>query len=157
MLISSALLWGFAFAESKADKTPQAEVQEVFTPEQLRQLKEKMTLPRPGQSAPPVYPWMLRRDLQRADWLNLPYKGKTLYEPINVIICDSASVSAEDAEKKLLAACEKAGFMDRYGHSSDYYAYIAGNLVRPFPARRRHSLADKPFEKTNNHGRIFGP
>ncbi|MDD4004953.1 MAG: hypothetical protein PHW69_07090 [Elusimicrobiaceae bacterium] len=109
------------------------------------------------EGLPPLNGWMFRHDGKKADWLGIAFEGKTLNEPINVIIADSHASSAGNAEARLLAACEAADYKDRYGHSSDYMGFINGVLVPQFPSRRRHSFANKVFEETNNHGRIFGP
>ena len=106
---------------------------------------------------PPMGKWMLRPDKNKANWLGMPYRNKVLHEPINVIICDAVSQTPEEAGKRLLASAHKAGYLDRYGHSSDYYAYVDGALVPPFPGRKQHSFSNQVFAETNNHGRIFGP
>ena len=100
---------------------------------------------------------MLHGDGRSADWLGIPFRGKALREPINILICDGISRTAEAAEKKLLDACSRAGFLDRYGHSSDYLAVIGGKAVAQFPSVKKHSFSDEPFFEMNNHGRIFGP
>lgn len=110
-----------------------------------------------SDDAPPLYAWMLKPDKQRADWLGIKFKGKTLHEPINILICDSFSRSAQEAETKLLSACSNADYLDRYGHSSDYIAMINGVAVSPFPNLKKHSFSDRIFAEANNHGRIFGP
>ena len=109
------------------------------------------------RDAPPLYPWLLKPDSTRADWLGIKYENKTLHEPINVIIGDGFSGSREEAEAKLMRACIEADYLDRYGHSSDYLAYVDGNFEGQYPKVKKHSFSDKIFIETNNHGRIFGP
>jgi hypothetical protein len=109
------------------------------------------------EDAPPLYPWLLTSDSLRADWLGIRFNGKILHEPINILLSDGFSSSEKEAENKLLNACTSADFLDRYGHSSDYLAFVDGKFTTQYPRYKKHSFADKVFLETNNHGRIFGP
>jgi len=106
---------------------------------------------------PEIGLWMLSGDGSIAHWLGLEYKGKKLLEPINVVIVDPFASSGEEAEARLVAACKKAGFPEREGHSSGYLARLGDELFPQVPARTEDCFSDAPFEISNNHGRIFGP
>lgn len=142
-----------------AKEAPEPEAAKPLAPdaELLKKLAEESRKIYAVQDLPPIYPWMLRQNLLRADWLGQRYRDKTLYEPINIIIRDSSADSGKEAEEQLMSACRHAKFLYRFGHSSDYLAVIDGQAVSPFPGRRRYSFSDRPFETNNNHGRIFGP
>jgi hypothetical protein len=109
------------------------------------------------EDAPPLYTWMLKPDRQLADWMGIRYNSKILHEPINILICDGLSSTVEEAEAKLLGACTGADYLDRYGHSADYHAYVNGEFIQQYPSLRKHTFSDKVFFEANNHGRIFGP
>ncbi|MEW6188075.1 MAG: hypothetical protein AB1585_20330 [Thermodesulfobacteriota bacterium] len=101
--------------------------------------------------------WMIAPDKLPARWLEEKYFGKSLREPINIIIIDRQTSEKAEAKKKLYEACKIAGFPARMGHSSGYSAYIAGSLYSQLPSEHNHAFSDEPFEVNNNHGRIFGP
>ncbi len=100
--------------------------------------------------------WMYTPFFKAADWLGLPYKGKTLYEPINVIIEDAYARSPEEASQRLIAAAAKAGFPSRWGHSTGYLAYVNGAFRKQLIGDKHHAFSDAKWNKANNHGRIFG-
>ena len=106
---------------------------------------------------PPFGRWMLDRHLRPASWLGTLYLGRTLREPINVVIVDSVASSAADAVARLFRVCKAAGYEVREGHSGGYRAYIGGALYAQLPGGRGKAFANRPFELHNNHGRIFGP
>ncbi len=106
---------------------------------------------------PPFGKWMISPNLTYADWMGVFYKGKRIREPINVVVVDPAAKSGEDALARFLAACERAGFSIRSGHSSGYSGWIGGRLYAQIPSERHHAISDEPFELHNNHGRFFGP
>ncbi len=113
------------------------------------------------KASPPGLPdiglWMLAADGNVADWLEGPYQGKMLLEPINVIIVDPFATSSEDAVARLLKACGKAGFPQREGHSGGYSALIGDTVLPQFPPGADDSFSDALFAFSNDHGRIFGP
>jgi hypothetical protein len=106
---------------------------------------------------PDIGLWMLTREGTVADWLGAPHQGKKLLEPINVIIVDPFAASEADAVARLIAACEKAEFETREGHSGGYSALIGAETCPQFPPGTEESFSDAPFAVGNNHGRIFGP
>ena len=115
----------------------------------------------PAQVKPAGLPslgkWMYTMLFEPADWLGVPYKGKTLYEPINVIISDAYAKTPEEASDRLINAAGKAGFPLRWGHSTGYMCHIDGAFRKQISGLKHHAFSDAHFEEANNHGRIFGP
>jgi hypothetical protein len=108
-------------------------------------------------SLPPLGKWMYTSDYTYANWLNEKIRGKTLREPINIIIIDSLSKSVDEAKNILISNFETAGFKIRPGHSGGYTGYIENKFYTQLPDKPEHSFSDEPFELNNCHGRIFGP
>jgi len=106
---------------------------------------------------PPIGKWMIDKHMRPAAWLGARLQGKTLREPINVVLVDSAAASAEEAVERLVLACRTAGFKPREGHSGGYHGFLGGLVFPQLPAAAGHAFADEPFELHNNHGRVFGP
>jgi hypothetical protein len=106
---------------------------------------------------PEIGKWMIDRDGSVAHWLGEIYDGKRLHEPINVILVDAGAGSAADARRRLVDAATTAGYPVRFGHSTGYRGYIAGELYSQLPAGRDDAFSNRVFERSNNHGRIFGP
>ncbi len=101
--------------------------------------------------------WMIAPDKLPARWLGSKYFGKSLREPINVIIVDERTSDLAEALNNLYAACKSAGFEARKGHSGGYSAFIAGSLYPQLPSEKDHAFSNEPYELNNNHGRVFGP
>lgn len=106
---------------------------------------------------PPIGAWLLDRKGEPAHWLGQKYKGKILFEPVNVAIVDRFSPNAGKAVDKLVAACRAAGYENRKGHSSGYAARVGGQLLRQIPENRPMTFSNANFMSANNHGRIMGP
>lgn len=106
---------------------------------------------------PPINGWLLRRDGSPACWLGIKYFGRTLREPINVVIIDPYSATETEAMAKLMRECAKAGYRDEIGHSAGYRGEINGLFYRQIPEGKHMAFANKDFFQTNNHGRIMGP
>ena len=106
---------------------------------------------------PQVGKWMIARDGSVAHWLGERVDGKMLHEPINVILIDGASTTADQARRTLTAAATKAGYPVRFGHSTGYRGFIGGSVYGQLPQGRDDAFSNRIFEETNNHGRIFGP
>ncbi len=120
------------------------------------------TVPTPDDtSTPPGFPrvgkWMYNVLGEPAHWLGEVYRGKQLREPINVLIVDGFAASATSAKARLLAACRRAGYPARFGHSSGYRGYIDGSFYSQLPEQKDNAFSNFPFEVDNNHGRVFGP
>ncbi|RDI54872.1 hypothetical protein [Microvirga subterranea] len=106
---------------------------------------------------PSIGKWMLTQQGEPSDWLGEVYEGKTLREPINVIIVDEAAASVEDAKARLVSAAAQAGYPIRFGHSTGYQGVIGGSLYAQLPKGWDDAFSNDVFEVDNNHGRIFGP
>lgn len=101
--------------------------------------------------------WMITKDLVPATWLGERLGGRTLREPVNVLLIDRAARSPEEATTRLLAAMTAAGYGPRGGHSTGYYGEVGGKLHPMLPTGRGEAFSDGPFFVPNNHGRVFGP
>jgi hypothetical protein len=106
---------------------------------------------------PAIGPWLEYADGKPADWLGLAYQGRTLREPINLVVLDRFADTAETAVAKLLNACKRVGYEEEFGHSAGYRALIDGRVYKQIPNDKHMAFANKDFLATNNHGRIAGP
>jgi hypothetical protein len=106
---------------------------------------------------PAIGKWMFDSTGMPSAWLGKMLNGKAIIEPINIIIIDSASGSVDEAKQNLMSAFDKAGYNDRWGHSSGYKGLIAGRYYHQMPEKYFHAFSSHPLEFDNNHGRIFGP
>ncbi len=106
---------------------------------------------------PSIGKWMFDSTGTPSAWLGKKLKGKTIREAINIIIIDSVSKSVIEAKQNLIFAFDKAGYKDRWGHSSGYKGLIDSNYFSQLPEKYFHTFSTHPFEFDNNHGRIFGP
>jgi hypothetical protein len=109
------------------------------------------------QGLPYIGKWMINSQYEPAHWLGELYHEKSLREPINIIIVDEVSQSAEEARELLLKNCSAAGYPVREGHSANYHGYIDGILYLQLPEGGHRAFSNEPFELSNNHGRMFGP
>jgi len=105
---------------------------------------------------PPINGWLIQKNGACANWRGVKYLGKTLREPINIIIIDPYSSSEAEAIAKLLAECKKVGYEDELGHSSGYSGKINNVDYEQIPYGKHLAFANHDFFKTNNHGRIMG-
>lgn len=101
--------------------------------------------------------WMITKDLVPATWLGEKVGGRTLREPVNVLLIDRAARSPEEATRRLLAAMGAAGYGPRRGHSTGYFGEVGGRLYPMLPTGAGEAFSDGPFWLPNNHGRVFGP
>ena len=108
-------------------------------------------------SLPFIGSWLLDQDGGQAHWLGAKFQNKRLLEPINVVVVDAFSGSAEEAVNKLLGQTASGGFGERGGHSSGYWATIGSDLFPQISSRDDTAISDGQAFKDNNHGRIFGP
>lgn len=88
---------------------------------------DTVTLPDLG----PVGRWMITRTLEPATWLGERTGGRTLREPINVLILDRAATTPEAATARL-------------------YPQLP-------PSGQGLAFSDGPWYASNHHGRVFGP
>jgi len=109
------------------------------------------------EGLPVIGKWMLTAKGTPSDWLGELYRGKSLREPINVILIDEGASSVEDAKARVVAAATGAGYPVRFGHSTGYQGLIGGRFYPQLPQGRDDAFSNNLFEVSNNHGRIFGP
>lgn len=109
------------------------------------------------ENLPELGKWMIAPDGSVAHWLGSLYRGKKIREPINIVVIDPIARSEDEAKARLVKTCATAGYLDRQGHSSGYFGFIAGSFYGQVPGKKNHAFSNEPFEFNNNHGRIFGP
>ena len=100
---------------------------------------------------------MVDPDRVPAHWIGEIIHGKTLREPINIVLLDPLGGSVEESKTRLIEGCSQAGYPSRRGHSSGYSGCIDGQLYGQLPEGEDDAFSDAPFVLDNNHGRIFGP
>jgi hypothetical protein len=105
---------------------------------------------------PAIGKWMLDARYEPAHWLGELHRGKSLREPINLIVVDTVAQSPEEARKHLIQNFALAGYPIREGHSAGYRAYVDGVVHGQIPEGREQAFSDEPAEMRNNHGRMFG-
>ena len=101
--------------------------------------------------------WLLLENGEPAHWLGRKHQGRSLLEPINVIVYDPFAASAEEAEDKLIGASRRGGYAKRLGHSAAYCGYIESARYGQIAARLPAAFADRSCFRANNHGRLIGP
>ena len=106
---------------------------------------------------PALGKWMYQADSLRAHWLGVKYRNKNLIEPINIILIDSVSKSAEEAVQKLTAELLQAGYPARALHTGGYLGFIDTGFYKQLPREKNHAFSNHVAEMDNNHGRVFGP
>jgi hypothetical protein len=146
VLWSMAVCWALGVGSSLSGCSPKEEPEEGAS--------ETMVQP---QGLPGIGKWMLDAQSEPAHWLGELYDGKRLREPINIIVVDTVSVSAEAAQERLLHNFATAGYPVREGHSTGYRGYIGGVVYEQIPSGKDRAFSNEPFERHNNHGRVFGP
>lgn len=101
--------------------------------------------------------WMLKGS-EIASWIGQKVGGKTLYEPINVIIVDRTATTPEEATARLIAAMTTSTFPARWRHSDGYSGTIDGlTYAQQPPNATNKAFSDANTLLPNNHGRVFGP
>lgn len=108
-------------------------------------------------SLPAIGQWLLADDGNPAHWLGVPYRGRTLVEPINVVLVDPFSATSDAAIDKLVQAAASVGFGEKGGHSSGYWALIGSEVFPQISSHDNTAVADGLALFENNHGRVFGP
>jgi hypothetical protein len=101
--------------------------------------------------------WMLQSNGKIANYGGLPYGGRTVLEPVNVIIVDPTSSSAAESARKLNAAMYWSGFPAQLFHSTGFKGIIDDVTYGQQPKGLLLGFSDNFFLFPNNHGRIFGP
>lgn len=100
---------------------------------------------------------MLQPDGQIADWVGLPYQGKTLLEGINVVFVDSTATSARLSARNLNVWMRRAAFGAWPFSSTGYQGIIGDTAYSQEPTGANEAYRDAFFLLTNSHGRAFGP
>lgn len=101
--------------------------------------------------------FMLKSNGEPANWLGLKLQDRHILEPVNLLILDSKSATADESVSLLEEACRLAGYPKEIGHSTGYTAFINGSTVLQLPKEAGSAFSDNHFLTENNHGRIFGP
>jgi len=115
---------------------------------------DTVTLPDLG----PVGRWMITKTLEPATWLGERTGGRTLREPINVLILDRAAATPEAATARLNAAMTAAGYGPKNMHSDGYSGQLGDRLYPQLPPSGQGlAFSDGPWYASNHHGRVFGP
>jgi len=101
--------------------------------------------------------WMLQPDGQISNWGGQKYGGRTLLEPINIIIVDPTSTSVAESSARLTAELTQAGFPIQLGHSTGFSGLIDGQVYSQQPTGIIDAYADQFFLFPQDHARAFGP
>lgn len=101
--------------------------------------------------------WMLEPSGQISDYGGQREDGKTLLEPVNIVIVDTKSTNAFQARLRLNRAMRASGFPPQPIHTGGFRGIINGKAYRQQPSGLLQGYSDNVFFETNNHGRIFGP
>jgi len=101
--------------------------------------------------------WMLQSNGQISTWGGRPYDGRTLLEPINVIVIDPTSTTPAESAAKLDTAMSRAGFPAQGLHSTGFQGTIDGETYGQQPNGILEAFSDNFFLLPNDHGRMFGP
>lgn len=100
--------------------------------------------------------WLVQPNGQIANYGGVPHDGKTVLEPVNVIILDPTSTSAAESAARLDAAMTRAGFPAQPIHSAGFSGIIDGTTYGQQPAGFLQAFSDNFFLFPNDHGRVFG-
>lgn len=118
-------------------------------------------VPTPADQVSTVYgdigKWMLQSNGQISNYGGLPYQGRTVLEPVNVIIVDPTSTSAAEAACKLNTVMFWSGYPAQPIHSTGFQGTIDDVTYGQQPTGLLLGYSDNLFLFPNNHGRIFGP
>jgi hypothetical protein len=101
--------------------------------------------------------YMLQSDGSVSNYGGQTYGGKTMVEPVNVIIVDPTSTTPEQATAKLNRDMTLGGFPPMAVHSGGFMALVGAKTYGQKPALPLLAYSDNLFLLQNDHGRIFGP
>lgn len=117
-------------------------------------------VPRPTDVAHTVYgdigAWLLQPNGKISNYGGVRHGGKTVLEPVNVIILDPTSKSSAESAARLDAAMTRAGFPAQPIHSTGFSGIINGAVYGQKPTGLLQAFSDNFFLVPNNHGRMFG-
>jgi hypothetical protein len=118
-------------------------------------------VPSPGDVVQTPYgdigTWLLESDGQISNFGGQQLGGKTLLEPINVIIVDPTSSTAAEATAKFNATMSLAGFPALPIHSTGFQGTIDGETYGQQPTGILDAFSDNFFLLPDDHARAFGP
>lgn len=101
--------------------------------------------------------WLLEPSGQISDFGGQHLDGKTLVEPINVIVVDPTSTTAHEATAKLNADLRLAGFPAQPIHTPGFLGVIDGKTYSQQPTGVLEAFSDNFFLLPDDHARAFGP
>ena len=117
-------------------------------------------VPRPTDVAHTVYgdigAWLLQPNGKISNFGGVRHGGKTVLEPVNVIILDPTSKSSAESAARLDAAMTRAGFPAQPIHSTGFSGIINGAVYGQKPTGFLQAFSDNFFLVPNDHGRMFG-
>lgn len=124
-----------------------------------KEKKQQQTLPKDILAAmPQIDPWMYQTNGEPAQWLGFKLEGKTLFEPINLILVDKISASGPASAALVKQRFAEAGFDSRLGHSSNYKGRMNGADFGQLPETDSNkAFSNFMWTFTNDHARLFGP
>jgi hypothetical protein len=118
-------------------------------------------VPSPGDVVQTPYgdigKWLLQSNGQISDFGGEKLNGKTLLEPINVIIVDPTSTTPAQASEKLNAELSLAGFPAQPVHTTGFQGTIDGASFSQQPTGILEAYSDNSFLLPDDHARAFGP
>lgn len=101
--------------------------------------------------------WLLQPNGQIATYGNQRLDGRTLLEPVNVVIVDPNATSAADATRRLNAALTAAGFPALPVHTAGFGGVIDGITYGQQPIGTIDAFSNNFFLLPDDHARAFGP
>jgi hypothetical protein len=101
--------------------------------------------------------WLLQSNGQVANFGGQRFNGKALVEPINVIILDPTSTTAQQSTKKLYADLSSAGFPAQLAHTTGFQGTIGSETFGQQPTGVLEGFSDNFFLLPDDHARAFGP
>jgi hypothetical protein len=101
--------------------------------------------------------WLLQPNGQISTFGGERIGGKTLLEPINVIILDPGSTSTAESTAKLNADLSRAGFPAMPVHSTGFQGIVGDTTFGQQPAGLLEAFSNNLFVLPDDHARAFGP
>jgi hypothetical protein len=101
--------------------------------------------------------WLLESNGQISDYGGQRIDGKSVLEPINVIIVDPTSSTAAEATAKFNARMSQAGFPALPIHSTGFQGAIDDVTYGQQPAGSLDAYSNNFFLLPDDHARAFGP
>jgi hypothetical protein len=101
--------------------------------------------------------WLLQPNGQISTFGGERLGGKTLLEPINVIILDPTSTSTAESAAKLNADLSRAGFPAMPVHSTGFQGIVGDTTFGQQPAGLLEAFSNNLFVLPDDHARAFGP